>query len=90
MASAINTICVKCGEEKEVIKRRGLICGSVDPQTGELDQEFGRHRFKPWTPDELEKMQQEEIEIVKQMGEMADFVNNEMNIPMPPESNNGT
>lgn len=80
MKTAINTKCVKCGEEKEAIRKHQIYCGSVDPQTGELDQEWGNHRFKPFTPDELEKMLLVELEIAKQMREMAQYMENN---PLP-------
>ena len=47
-----NNVCVKCGETREAIKKHKLICGSVSWE-GELIDEFGRHRFKPWTEKEL-------------------------------------
>ncbi len=67
----MNEECIKCGEHKAAIKKYQMTCGSVDPQTGELCAEFGRHRFKPWSDNELAIIQRGEEEIAKQMGEMA-------------------
>jgi len=47
--------CVKCGEHKEAIRKYKMVCGSIDSQTGELNQEWGRHRFKPYSQQELDK-----------------------------------
>ncbi len=65
--------CLHCGEtRKETIRRREeLICGTTDPYTGELDAEFPRHRFKPWTEKELAAHRREQQHIAQQMGDMA-------------------
>jgi len=51
--------CIKCRENREAIRKHKMICGSVDSQTGELNQEFGRHRFTPYSKRELDKMSAE-------------------------------
>lgn len=65
--------CVKCGETLEAIRKHKLICGSVSYE-GELMEEYGRHRFKPYSFKELEEMRKDEEECIKQMGGFADFV----------------
>lgn len=50
-----NQQCVKCGETRAAIRKHEMICGREDPQTGELAEEFGRHRFKPWAQSTLDK-----------------------------------
>lgn len=40
-----NNTCLKCGENKQGIRKHHMICGSVDSLTGELNQEWGPHQF---------------------------------------------
>lgn len=69
-----NDVCVKCGESRSDIKKHGMICGKVNFY-GELEVEYGRHRFKPLSEKELEKQAEEENTIINSMGDMADFYN---------------
>ena len=65
--------CLHCGATRaDTVRRRGeLTCGTTDPYTEELDAEFPRHRFKPWTENELAARRAEEQHIAQQMGDMA-------------------
>lgn len=69
-----NNICVKCGESKNNIKKYGMTCGKVN-YCGELEVEYGRHRFKPLSKKELKQQESEEKAIVDNLGDMADFFN---------------
>lgn len=55
----MSKICIKCGEQRDAIRKNKLICGSVDSMTGELNQEFGRHRFTSYSTMELKKFSDE-------------------------------
>ncbi|WIE81170.1 hypothetical protein [Curtobacterium sp. MCSS17_016] len=68
-----NRKCLHCGAtRRDTIRRRDEpACGTTDPHTGELDAEFPRHRFKPWTENELAAHRQQEHHIAQQMGDMA-------------------
>lgn len=48
--------CLQCHETRGEIKRRGYFCATVShTESGsEVDAEWPRHRFKPWTPKEIE------------------------------------
>lgn len=69
-----NDICVKCGESRSVIKKHGMTCGKVNCY-GELEVEYGRHRFKSLSKKELKQQELEEKAIVDNWGDMADFYN---------------
>lgn len=47
--------CLNCDESRGAVRDNGIICCSVD-YFGEVDQEFGNHRWKPWTDSELSRM----------------------------------
>ncbi len=72
----ITDICIQCGETREAIKKHHLLCGTyMNTEAGrELDLEWGRHRFKPYSKKELEGQAKDDAEYIKQMGEMADMV----------------
>ena len=64
--------CLNCDQPRAGIRRDGLICGLVG-YDGELECEFPRHRFKPWTQRELDAHRRSEAEVARQMGDMADW-----------------
>lgn len=69
----MSNVCIQCGETREKIKKRGLLCAimSHTEAGSELAQEFNRHRFKPYSEKELAAMKADEDEYVRQMGEFA-------------------
>lgn len=69
-----NNTCVKCGENKSDIKKYGMLCGRVD-YFGDLEAEYGRHRFKPYSEKELGQQAKEQKAIADNLGDMADFFN---------------
>ena len=56
--------CVQCGETRESIKRRGFICATESSTEAgtEIDQEWPRHRFKPYSEKEKAKIKKQEEE----------------------------
>lgn len=77
----MNDVCLQCGENREVVRKEKLFCATMShTEAGsEVDAEYDRHRFKPYTEKELAAIKADEDEYVKQMGEMAEFFNKEMN-----------
>lgn len=69
--------CLYCGETEAAIRKHQLFCGGVDAYTGEATWERARHRFKPFTEKELKAIEADELEAVKQMGEFAEYVENQ-------------
>lgn len=71
----MNNTCVQCGETRESIKRNNYFCATLysNENGTEVDQEWERHRFKPYSEKELKARQKDEDEYVKQMGEMAEM-----------------
>ncbi len=71
-------VCVQCHETRGEIKRSQLYCATVDAATengpGEVNAEWPRHRFKPYSKRELDAQARDEAEACRQMGEFADFV----------------
>lgn len=65
--------CLNCGESREAIKRNKLFCATVDPQTGECDVEYPRHRFKPYSEKELKAIAEDEKALLDSMQSMVDF-----------------
>lgn len=69
--------CVQCGEGETEIRKRQLICATVDPSTedgpGEVNAEWPRHRFKPYSEKELAEMKANEDAYIKQMADFVDF-----------------
>lgn len=47
--------CLKCGESFGAVRSENLICGSVD-YFGELEAEFGNHKWAKWSDKELSNM----------------------------------
>jgi len=66
--------CIQCGMSQSRIKKEQLICGTLSYE-GELDEEWPRHKFKPYTQKELEAIRSDEEAYVKEMGEMAEAFN---------------
>lgn len=68
--------CIQCGKTREYIKKNEDHCYTeTNNENGrEVDQEWPKHRFKPYSARELAAQKRDEDEICKQMGEMADFV----------------
>ena len=66
--------CVFCRETKVAIRAEKLFCCGIDGYTGECTWERDRHRFKPFSEKELERIAYDEREMVRQMGDFADFV----------------
>lgn len=70
-------VCVQCGEYESDIKKREMCCAIVGPDTedgyGEIEYEWPRHRYKPYSAKELESQRRDEEEYIKQMGDFADF-----------------
>lgn len=68
-----NRECLLCGVTRREIKhaRGDLSCGTTDSYTGEPDAEFLRHRFKPWTPKELDARRQQNQRVAQELGDMA-------------------
>lgn len=77
----MNNECVQCGQTREAIKLHKLLCCTVsNTEAGmETDYEWNRHRFKPYSEKEFAGQRSDEEEMLKQMGEMADFVKSEEN-----------
>lgn len=72
-------VCVQCGECRGTIKRKELGCGIMSGgEEPELEYEWNRHRYRPYTKKELDAMLSDEDEKYRQMGEMADFIHKEM------------
>jgi hypothetical protein len=72
-------ICLHCGETRAAIKKHKLFCATeTNTEAGrETDQEWPKHRFKPWTAKELAAQKADEDEHVRQMGEFAAMVERE-------------
>lgn len=72
--------CLQCGESRETIRKEHLFCCTMThTEAGsEVDQEYDRHRFRPYTEKELAAIKADEDYYIKQMGEMADFFTKEM------------
>ncbi|MFA5174769.1 MAG: hypothetical protein WC438_06325 [Candidatus Pacearchaeota archaeon] len=70
-----NNICVQCGHTREEIKKKELCCCTIiyNESGSEVDTEWTRHRFKPYSKKELESMKKDEETMYKQMGEIVDF-----------------
>ena len=73
-------ICIQCGKTREEIKKGKLYCCTISSteDSSEVDQEWLRHRFKPYSNKELDLIAKEEKEICNQMGEMAEFLENNL------------
>jgi hypothetical protein len=69
-------VCVQCGETRAAIKDKKLYCASMSmTESGpEVDYEWSRHRFKPFSEKELAGQRADEEAYLKQMGDFADFV----------------
>lgn len=74
-----NPVCVQCGVDRKTIRAEQYICATVAESTesgaGEVDAEWPRHRFKPYSEKDLAQRAADEAEYIKHMGEFADFVN---------------
>ena len=68
--------CVQCGQTREDIKRLGYFCATMthNESGSEVDAEWARHRFKPFSAKELEGQRRDEEECCRQMGDFAKFV----------------
>ena len=70
-------ICVQCGQSREDIKSEGFYCATVDAATengaGEVNAEWPRHRFKPYSPKELAEQAAQEKAYCEYLGGFADF-----------------
>lgn len=82
-----NNTCIQCGREREQIKKNKYFCATLTYE-GEVDYEWPRHRFTPLSKKEKEARERDEMEYIKQMGEMADFIDNEMDKATTPTSSN--
>lgn len=69
--------CIHCGETRGAIQKHQLFCATeTNTEMGrEVDQEWNRHRFKPYSKKELARMKSDEDEYIRQMGGFADFLN---------------
>ena len=76
----MNNTCVQCGRDRQQIKKRKYHCATeTNTEAGrEVDAEWERHRFKPYSQKELAARLKDEMEYIKQMSDMADFINKEM------------
>ena len=74
-----NNTCLQCGKHTQWIKREHAPCFTeTNNENGrEVDQEWRRHRFKPYSAKELEQQEADEEAYIKQMGEMAEWFRNE-------------
>lgn len=73
--------CVQCGELKSTIRKEGYFCaimGNAYEEDAEVECEWPRHRFRPYTQKEIDAQKRDEEEMFRQMGDMADFFNKEM------------
>jgi len=75
-------VCVQCGEYKSSIRKNELFCCLVGPDTengyGEVEAEWPRHRFKPYSKEELKQQEEDEQECIRQMGDFADWQTQEI------------
>lgn len=68
-----NQNCIQCGYTKSEIKKQKYFCVTMtsNESGNEVDGEWDRHRFRPYSEKELKAIASDEKEMVKQMGEMA-------------------
>ena len=85
MSKENNDICLHCGQQREAIKRNKTFCATVTYE-GETDMEWSRHRFKPFSHKELEARRRDEDAYIKSMGDFADFVEKQKNLPTNTEN----
>lgn len=71
----MNNVCIQCGQDRATIKRNKYFCATVsNTEAGmETDQEWSKHRFRPYSVKELAKQEADEQAYIKQMGEMAEY-----------------
>lgn len=71
--------CLHCGQTKDAIRKHKLFCATeTNTEAGrETDQEWDRHRFTPYSKKELDAIVKDELEMLKEMGDFAEFVKKE-------------
>ena len=72
------TTCIQCGETRKAIKLDGLFCGvmSNTEEGSEVESEWKRHRFKPYSVKEIASLRSDEEACIKEMGNMYEsFIN---------------